>query len=43
MLEEWHPSVREQKRQEVLEFEAFFRAQAVEDATTLVGRYGSDA
>jgi hypothetical protein len=40
VLEEWHPSVREQKRAEVIAFEQSFRPDALRDAATLIGRYG---
>jgi hypothetical protein len=43
LLEEWHPSVRESKRQEVLEFEEFYRADSLRDAAVLVERYGRPA
>lgn len=39
LLEEWHPSVREEKRREVLNFEETFRQGALEDAAVLIARY----
>ena len=39
LLEEWHPSVREQKRAEVGDAEAFHRNDAFHAARALVERY----
>jgi hypothetical protein len=41
MLENWHPTLRDAKRREVEEFEAFYREQACRVAAALVKRYGS--
>lgn len=41
VLNEWHPTVREQKRAEVKDFEDAFRPDAVRDAAELIERYGS--
>jgi hypothetical protein len=38
-LDQWHPSVRDQKRREVREFEACYRAGALRDAALILARY----